>query len=174
MSVLTTPRLTLRPVADNDLDTLLTLRNQPAVVATTVTGDILPVERMRRQLDRWLEQWRTLGTATWIVEQGGTPVAYVALDPMGDGYDGVDPDDLELGVIVHPDHWGQGIAGEAALAVAGDCFARVGLKQIYATVDDGNARSLSVIAKAERVELMSRADDGERLYRLVAPGGSTL
>lgn len=174
MTILTTPRLTLRPVAENDLDTLLTLRNQPAVLATTVTGETLPVERMRRQLDRWLEQWRTLGTATWIVEQGGTAVAYVALDPMGDGYDGVDPGDLELGVIVRPDHWGQGIAGEAAMAVAGDCFSRVGLKQIYATVDDGNARSLAAIAKAERVELVSQADDGEYLYRLVAPGGSPL
>lgn len=174
MVILTTPRLTLRPANDDDLDILLGLRNQPAVLATTVTGDSLPVERMRGQLDRWLEQWRRRGTATWIVEQAGTAVAYVALDPMGDGYDGVDPDDLELGVVVHPDHWGQGIAGEAALAVARDCFARVGLKQIYATVDEDNARSLAALAKAERVELIARADDGERLYRLVAPGGSSL
>jgi [ribosomal protein S5]-alanine N-acetyltransferase len=168
MTTLTTARLTLRQVTDADLDTLLGLRNQPAVVATTVVGDVLPADRMRRQLDRWLEQWRTLGASTWIVLQGGEPVAYVALDPMGDGYDGVDPSELELGVIVHPDHWGRGIAGEAALAVAEDCFARVGLRQIYATVGDDNARSLAAIAKVERVELVSQADDGEYLYRLDA------
>jgi ribosomal-protein-alanine N-acetyltransferase len=168
MTVLTTARLTLRPVTADDLDTLLGLRNQPEVVATTVVRDILPADRMRRQLDRWLDQWRTLGASTWIVALGGEPVAYVALDPMGDGYDGVDPTDLELGVIVHPEYWGRGIAGEAALAVAEDCFTRIGLRQIYATVGDDNVRSLAAIAKVERVELVSRAEDGEHLYRLRA------
>jgi [ribosomal protein S5]-alanine N-acetyltransferase len=165
---LTTPRLTLRPVAEDDLDVLLGLRNQAPVLATTVTGEALPAERMQRQLDRWLEQWRVLGTATWIAEQDRRPVAYVALDPMGQGYEGVDPRDLELGVIVHPDYWGRGIAGEAALAVAADCFTRVGLTCLYATVGDDNVRSLAAIAKADNVELVSQADDGEYLYRLRA------
>jgi [ribosomal protein S5]-alanine N-acetyltransferase len=169
MPELTTTRLTLRPVTEGDLATLLHLRNQAAVLGTTVTGDTLPADRMRRQLDRWLAQWQALGTATWIVELKERPVAYVALDPMGEGYDGVDPDDLELGVIVHPDYWGQGIAGEAALAVANDCFTRVGLSRLYATVDDSNARSLAAIAKHDNVELVSRAEDGELLYRLLTP-----
>jgi [ribosomal protein S5]-alanine N-acetyltransferase len=76
---------------------------------------------------------------------------------------GVDPDEIELGVVVHPDHWGQGIAAEAGLAVATDCFRRVGLERVYAGVEPTNDNSLRVLAKVPGV----RQVEGE-LYELTA------
>lgn len=42
----------------------------------------------------------------------GEPVAFVEVTPIGEG-SGVDPDAIEIGVVVHPDHWGKGFALEA-------------------------------------------------------------
>ena len=67
------------------------------------------------------------------------------------------------GVVVHPDHWGRGVALEAGLAAARDLFERVGLDRVYAGVDPGNIKSLRALAKAPRVR---KVDD--ELYELRA------
>jgi len=58
---------------------------------------------------------------------------------------------------------GKGFAGEAGLAVAADCFERIGLERLYAGVDRENEKSLRVLAKAPGVW---RVD--EELYELTA------
>lgn len=167
---LRTPRLRLRPVGPDDLEMLLALRNEARVLSGTATGAALPAERMASQLERWQALWRERGFGTWMIELDAEPIGFVALDPMGDGYgDDVDPDAPEIGVVVHPDHWGGGIAGEAGTAVALDCFTRVGLPRVYATVDPRNAQSLAVIAKVAGARRISVGDD-EEVYELPAPG----
>lgn len=155
-------------MTSDDRDALLALRNHPKVQATTSTGSALEPERMQRQLDRWVELWDTIVVGTWLVEMDGEAVAFVALDPIGDGYPGVDPSALELGAVVHPDHWGSAIAAEAGMAIALDCFDRVGLPVLYATVDPTNDKSLALIAKVAGARLVSSADD-ELLYELPSP-----
>lgn len=157
----------LRPVASGDLAILLSLRNEPRVLAGTATGADLPVEQMEQQLQRWLANWRDQKLGTWMIELEGTSVGFVALDPIGEGYAGVDPQALEIGVVVHPDHWGAGIAGEAGTAVAADCFSRAGLSHLYATVDPGNAQSRAVVAKVTGARLVEASAD-EELYELSA------
>ena len=163
--VLETERLMLRPVAVGDLETLLSLRNEQRVLAGTATGEPLPAERMERQLHRWCALWDERGVGTWLIELDGTPVGFVALDPIGEGYEGVDPDALEIGVVVHPEQWGSGIAGEAGRAVAADCFSRAGLTRLYATIDPANAQSLAVIAKVAGARLIGSSED-EELYEI--------
>jgi [ribosomal protein S5]-alanine N-acetyltransferase len=166
---LRTRRLVLRPVGPDDLHALLALRNEERVLAGTATGEPLPAERMAAQLERWLALWRERGFGAWMIELEGEPVGFVALDPMGEGYgNDVDPEAPEIGVVLHPDHWGGGIAGEAGTAVAVDCFTRAGLPRLYATVDPGNAQSLAVIAKVPGTRLIS-ITDGEAVYELPAP-----
>lgn len=63
---LRTARLLLRPVHEDDLDALLAIRNAPAVVATTGTGETLPRERMAGQLSRRLASWREHGLGSWL------------------------------------------------------------------------------------------------------------
>ena len=87
--------------------------------------------------------------------------------PIGEG-SGVDPEEIELGVIVLPEHWGKGFAGEAGLAVAADCFQRVGLERVYAGVDPENEKSLRVLAKAPGVRQVD-----EELYELSAAAFAT-
>ncbi len=165
---LRTPRLELRPVTSDDCDVLLALRNHPAVVATTETRAEMTQERMELQLRGWVDLWRTRRVGTWLVELDGRPVAFIAMDPIGDGYPGVDPEDLELGVVVHPDHWGSGIAAEAGLAAARDGFERVGLPRVYASLEPTNAKSVALVAKIPGARLL-RADDGELVYELPNP-----
>ncbi len=97
-----------------------------------------------------------------LVQRDDEPIASVEVAPIGEG-SGVDPDEIELGVVVHPDHWGQGIAVEAALASVKDLFDRVGLDRVYAGVDPENEKSLRALAKAPGVR---KVDD--ELYELTA------
>lgn len=54
----------------------------------------------------------------------------------------------EIGIILHPDHWGQGLATEALTAVIDDIFGRrPDLEQITADVDPRNGASLALLAK---------------------------
>ena len=106
--------------------------------------------------------WKTRGLGSWLILLEGDAVGFVEVAPIGEG-SGVDPDEIELGVVVHPDHWGKGFAGEAGLAVAADCFERVGLERVYAGVDPENAKSLRVVAKAPGVRKLD-----EELYELTA------
>jgi [ribosomal protein S5]-alanine N-acetyltransferase len=159
---LRTERLVLRPVAAGDLETLLAIRNAPAVTATTGTGEPLPRERMAGQLERRLTSWRERSLGSWLVLRDGEPVGFVEVAPVGEG-EPVPADEIEVGVVVHPDHWGRGYAGEAGLAVARDLFDRVGLDRVYAGVDPENERSLRALAKAPGVRRVT-----DELYELRA------
>ena len=157
---LDTARLVLRPVEEDDLDVLLAIRNAPAVVATTSTGEPLQRERMAGQLERRCASWREHGFGSWLVLLDGEPVAFVEVAPIGEG-SGVDPDAIEIGVVVHPDHWGKGVALEAGLAAARDLFDRKKLDRVYAGVDPSNEKSLRALAKTPGVR---KLDD--ELYEL--------
>jgi len=159
---LKTERLVLRPVAAGDLETLLAIRNAPEVIGTTNTGEPLPRERMAGQLERRLQSWSERGLGSWLVLLDAKPVGFVEVAPIGEG-SGVDPDEIELGVVVHPQHWGKGIAAEAGMAAARDLFERVGCERVYAGVDPTNEKSLRVVAKAPGVR---KVDD--ELYELTA------
>ena len=147
---LRTDRLVMRPVEEADLEVLLAIRNAPEVLATTGTGAELPRETMSGQLSRRCASWRERGLGSWLVLRADAPVGYVEVAPIGEG-SGVDPEEIEIGVVVHPDHWGRGIAVEAGLAVARDLVERVGLARVYAGVDPDNAKSLRAMAKVPGV-----------------------
>jgi len=152
----------LRPVTKDDVDVMLAIRNEPGVVGTADTRTPSSREEMEGRVQRRVELWRTRGLGSWLILLDGVPVGFVEVAPIGEG-SGVDSDEIELGVVVHPDHWGKGFAGEAGLAVAADCFERVGLERVYAGVDPENAKSLRVIAKAPGVRKLD-----EELYELTA------
>src|SRR5687768_1860693 len=103
---LETDRLVLRPVTENDVDTMLAIRNAPAAILTTFTKEPLPRETLAGQVGRRVETWRERGFGSWLVLLGAEPIAYVEVHPIGEG-SGVDPDELEIGVVVHPDCWGR-------------------------------------------------------------------
>jgi len=77
-----------------------------------------------------MDRWQEHGFGTWTVfaRQSDERQGRVELDPMGAGWEGILPGETDLGLIVHPTHWNQGIATEAAGLVAVDCFTRAGLR----------------------------------------------
>ena len=52
----------------------------------------------------------------------------------------------EIGMILHPDHWGKGLATEALRAVIPHIFATYPVDHLTADVDPRNAGSLAVLA----------------------------
>jgi RimJ/RimL family protein N-acetyltransferase len=57
------------------------------------------------------------------------------------------PDEIEVGVVVHPTHWNRGIGTEAVEIVAADCFTRVGLNRLLALPTIDNKSSLRTLEK---------------------------
>jgi ribosomal-protein-alanine N-acetyltransferase len=157
---LRTERLVLRPVTEDDVDAMLAVRNAPAVIGTTNTKEPLPRERMVGQAERRVATWREQGFGSWLILRDGRAIGFVEVHPIGEE-SGVDPDELELGVVLHPDHWGQGIALEAGAAVARDLFDRVGRERVYAEVEETNDKSLRLLAKVPGVRHL-----GGELYEL--------
>ncbi len=153
----------LRPVTEADLDTLLSIRNAPEVVGTTSTGEPLPRERMAGQLERRVASWREHGLGSWLILLEGSPVGYVEVAPIGED-SGVDPEAIELGVVVHPREWGKGIAAEAGLAAAADLFERVGLERVYVGRRPGQR---AVAARARQGARRPQVND--ELYELTPP-----
>ena len=159
---LRTERLVLRPVTGDDVDVMLAIRNEPGVVGTADTRTPSSREEMEGRVQRRVELWRTRGLGSWLILLEGSPAGFVEVAPIGEG-SGVAAGEIEIGVVVHPDHWGQGFAGEAGMAVAADCFKRVGLERVYAGVDPANDKSMRVLAKAPGVTQID-----EELYELTA------
>jgi RimJ/RimL family protein N-acetyltransferase len=58
----------------------------------------------------------------------------------------------EIGYILHPDHWGRGLASEALSAVIGHVFATRAVEAIKADVDPRNEGSLRLLARLGFVE----------------------
>lgn len=157
---LRTERLVLRPVADDDVDAMLAIRNAPAVIGTTGTKEALPRERMAGQVERRVATWRERGFGSWLILAPDEPIGFVEVHPIGEG-SGVDPDELEVGVVLHPGRWGEGIALEAGVAVARDLFERVGREAVYAEIEGANDKSLRLVAKVPGVRHV-----GGELYEL--------
>lgn len=53
----------------------------------------------------------------------------------------------EIGFILHPDHWGRGLALEAASAVIARAFARFEAPELTADVDPRNQASLGLLTR---------------------------
>lgn len=84
--------------------------------------------------------------------------------------------DAEVGFVLHPDHWGQGIVAEAAAVLVRASLAELGLHRIWATCDARNAASVRVLEKLglrrEATFKESRLADGkwidEHCYAVLA------
>jgi RimJ/RimL family protein N-acetyltransferase len=69
--------------------------------------------------------------------------------------------EVELGYDLHPDVWGQGLATEAAVAVAEAALGPLGLRRVVAVVKPANAASRKVLAHAGLREAGRRGAYGE-------------
>jgi RimJ/RimL family protein N-acetyltransferase len=145
---LVSERLLLRPVIEGDVDFYFELRNNPVLLARP-GREPRPKPEIARQIRWWIQSWQEHGFGTWTVFDRETDerLGRVELAPIGQGWVGIPPETVEVGYIVHPAHWNEGVATEATLLVASDCFGRAAVSRLVALTTNDNKASLRTLEK---------------------------
>jgi [ribosomal protein S5]-alanine N-acetyltransferase len=150
--VLITERLVLCPVTTDDQATLLAHWTLPDVRRFLFDGAALSAAEVAATIEESVGDFAAAGYGVWLIlEQdrpalAGTALAGTALA----GTAGLRPlDDLGLEIFysLAPGSWGRGYATEAARAVVDHALGPLGLPEVLAEVDEGNAASVAVIKR---------------------------
>lgn len=143
-----TDRLALRPWQDADVDFVFDLYSR--WVVQRFIGTEPAVMESRSEAAERLERFKALDHpihGIWAVtrKEDGLPIGTLLLKPIpASGEEPLQPSsEIEIGWHFHPDHWGNGFAGEAAGAVLDHAFA-AGLEQVIAVTNPANEASQSV------------------------------
>lgn len=148
--VLTTQRLTLRPVVESDLDAIRQLLVLPDVRRFLCDDVILPPETVARLVAR-AGDFSAQGLGLWVILRGGETIGLIALHGVADILVAMIPElagQVEPTVALAPGYWGQGLAGEALAAILNHGFASCGLQQIAALADVPNTASQRMLVRA--------------------------
>jgi len=133
--VLITARLRLRRPGRGDLAAFHGFLGDPRAMRYWSTPAHAGLGESRAFLDRTLEAAAAGLSDEFVIERDGRVIGKAGAWRMP-----------ELGYILHPDHWGQGLAREALGAVIGHLFATHALARLTADVDPDNAASLRLLA----------------------------
>jgi RimJ/RimL family protein N-acetyltransferase len=148
MSVhLETDRLILRRLTVADVDNLVELDGDPAVMRFINGGKATPRDVIEREtLPRLLAEYdRVAGFGVWaaIEKSTGEFIGWMSLR----AHDG-DLERVELGYRLRRPAWGKGYATEGARALVDKGFGELGARRISATTMTVNAASRRVMEKA--------------------------
>jgi RimJ/RimL family protein N-acetyltransferase len=113
-----------------------------------------------QKLLRWQESGEEDdGFGLWAVvpDAVGHPVGTVLLVPLPDA-DGEDTSDIEIGWHLHPDHWGNGYATEAASRLLQYARETLGIAVVNSLAYQGNDASLGVM---RRLGMVPRGETDE-------------
>jgi RimJ/RimL family protein N-acetyltransferase len=141
-----TERLRLEPFGDAHLALLAELGSLPEVVRHIGTGEPWTPERVDESAARQRAHWRDhgFGWRAAVERDSGRAVGFIVLQLAGEGTEGVDPREHEVGWWLHPDVWGRGLAREGAQAVLDEAFGRLGAPSVVAVIQPANAASIRV------------------------------
>ena len=145
MSEIVTPRLRLRRARADDLAAVYAILTHPDAMRFWST----PPHRDLEQTRAWLADMIGADPALsddFVIERDGDVIGKAGCWRLP-----------EIGYILHPDHWGQGLAREALTAAIVHVFASFSLDAIEADVDPRNTRSLGLLARLGFTET-GRAD----------------
>jgi RimJ/RimL family protein N-acetyltransferase len=150
---LRTDRLLLRPFRPADEEDLFRLWNEPQV--RNYLWDDQPVARevVREQITLSQQDFGEWGFGMFtlsLADQPGQLVGFCGLRRIDEGAD------VELLYGLLPGFWKRGLAAEAAQAVLRFGFEHLGLEEILAGADIGNAASLRLMQR------LGMSDAGER------------
>ncbi|MEV8515804.1 GNAT family N-acetyltransferase [Dactylosporangium sp. NPDC051484] len=144
MTVLTTPRLVLREMRDDDLDDLAALLGDPGVMR------YYPRPKTREETLEWIghnrRRYRDDGFGLWVMHlrEGGAFAGDCGLTMQR--VDGVD--EIELGYHVAPGLQRAGLATEAAVACRDHARDVLGARRVIAIIHPDNVASQRVAGKA--------------------------
>jgi [ribosomal protein S5]-alanine N-acetyltransferase len=167
--VLTTDRLTLRPVTAHDHTALVSHWTAPDVRRYLFDGAILPADEISEIIADSQHSFATADYGFWIITEtitgtiAGTITGTITeadSEPDAPGLLGTaglrQLEDLgpEIVYSLVPAAWGKGYATEAARAVVDYALGPLGLPQVMAEIDAENAASVAV---AKRLGMVSFA-----------------
>ena len=146
---LETHRLILRRFTPDDLDDLIALDADPAVMRYISGGaEMPPEEQPEHVLPYWLayyERGDAWGFWAAIERSSGMFIGWFHLRPLP----GEDPDDEpELGYRLVRSAWGRGLASEGSRALIDKAFAELGARRVHASTMAVNTGSRRVMEKA--------------------------
>ena len=133
--VIETARLRLRRARMSDLADLFAVFSDPRAMRYWDTPPHEDIARTAAWLPRLVESVPPVAD-DFVIERAGRVIGKAGCWRPG-----------EIGFILHPDHWGQGLATEAVSAALPRVFASLGLDRLEADVDPRNAASLRLLAK---------------------------
>lgn len=130
-----TARLRLRPARAGDLADLHAVFRDPRAMRYWSTPPHADREQTRDFLARMIAA-PAGESRDFVVERQGRVIGKAGCYRLP-----------EIGYILHPDAWGQGLATEALTAVIADVFAAFPVAKLTADVDPRNAASLALLAR---------------------------
>ena len=145
---LETERLTLRRFTPDDLDDLVALDSDPAVMRYINGGRPTPRDEMRDDYLPWWLAYYDRGDAWgfWaaIERETGDFLGWFHLRPNKED----PPDEPELGYRLVQSAWGKGYATEGSRALVDKAFAELGARRVYAGTMVVNTGSWRVMEKS--------------------------
>jgi ribosomal-protein-alanine N-acetyltransferase len=152
MTILTTERLSLRPLLPADAEDYAAMRFHPEVAKwlPPVPGKVHDgdfVALAQAAIERFAVSWQERRYAPWGMFREGRLIGHAGLNYI-EQFDGV-----EVLWSLHPDSWGHGYAAEAARAALAYGFETLELDRIFAITLENNRASRAVM---ERIGLSYR------------------
>ena len=140
--LLRTERLVLRPVTADDHAAVLAHWTQPDVRRFLFDGAALSGAEVAETIEESIGDFAARGFGVWLIElsTGAGLVGTAGLRPLGGS-------GLEIFYSLAPGAWGHGYATEAARAVVEYGLGPLGLPEVLAEVDEGNAASVAVVKR---------------------------
>ncbi len=139
VSVLTTDRLTLRGWRDDDRASFHEVNSDPQVMATL--GPVMTRSQSDAFMNRIMYHFAEHGYGVWCVELEGRVLGYTGF--MVPWF----RDGVEIGWRIRSDHWGRGIAPEAARECLRHGFDDLGFDEVISFTAVTNTNSRRVMEK---------------------------
>lgn len=129
-----TARLTLRSARPDDLEGMHAVLSDPRATRWWST----PPHDSLEQTAAWLDSMIANGPdhPDFVIERHGVVIGKAGFWRLPD-----------VGYILHPDHWGQGLASEAVGAAIDHVFATREVDDLTADVDPDNAASIRLLER---------------------------
>jgi len=143
-ALVTTARLSMRPLSFDDLESAYALWTDPGVRRFLFDDQIISREQAESEISQSIERFETDGCGLWGVslrEQPGL-IGFCGYRPFHD------PPQLQLLYGFYPDQWSKGLATEAARAMIRFGLEELGLPSVIASTDAPNTASRRVMEKA--------------------------
>ena len=147
--LLSTERLVLRPATADDHAALLAHWTQPDVRRFLFDGAAPSAAEVAETIEESIGDFATRGFGVWLIvldtaarldSSAARLVGTAGLRPLGGS-------GLEIFYSLAPGAWGHGYATEAARAVVEYGLGPLGLPEVLAEVDEGNAPSVAVVKR---------------------------